>query len=226
MKDKLGDRMKHNYENRYRIELTRKIPVILRCDGKAFHTLTKRCNKPFDNNFITVMNNVAYELFKEIQGAKCAYVQSDEISVLLTDFDTLTTDAWFNYNLQKMVSVAASIASVSFSRLWENVGIFDCRAFNIPKEEVANYFVWRQKDWVRNSISMFARSFFSQKELNGKSVLDIHKMLSEKGKHWHKLPDRQQNGLFIYKTEDNVALKSNIKFVENRDIIEKYLFLE
>ncbi|MGD9158306.1 MAG: tRNA(His) guanylyltransferase Thg1 family protein [Desulfobacteraceae bacterium] len=135
----LGERMKENYEFRSRIKLARRIPVIIRLDGKAFHTLTRKCEKPFDDLFRNVMEETALALCREIQGVKCAYTQSDEISLLLTDFDRLGTEAWFDYNLQKITSVSAGIASVCFSKLWaEAEGIFDSRAFNAPKEEVCN----------------------------------------------------------------------------------------
>ena len=134
MDKSLGDRMKENYENRYRFYLTRRTPVIIRLDGKAFHTVTKNCDEPFDSRFCITMDNTADLLCKNIQGAKLAYVQSDEISILLTDFDKLTTDAWFDYNLQKIVSVSAGLASSYFSRQWGYECTFDSRAFNIPKE--------------------------------------------------------------------------------------------
>lgn len=145
-KDSIGNRMKENYEDRYRFKLTRRMPVIIRLDGKAFHTLTRDCMKPFDNSFNCAIVETSIYLLKNIQGAKCAYIQSDEISILLTDFDRLTTNAWFDYNIQKMVSVSASMASVIFSSLWHRHGYFDSRVFNIPKEEICNYFIWRQLD--------------------------------------------------------------------------------
>jgi tRNA(His) guanylyltransferase len=176
----IGTRMKENYEDRYRIKLTRRMPVILRLDGKAFHTLTRGMERPFDDNFQKAMQYVAIGLCQECQGAKCAYVQSDEISILLTDFDALQTEAWFDYNLQKMVSVAAGWASVLFSRWTKKRAVFDCRAFNVPKEEVCNYFIWRQQDWIRNSIQMLAHAHYSHKELHKKNTKDMHEMLYAK----------------------------------------------
>ncbi len=164
----LGDRMKGNYENRYRVYLTRRTPVIMRLDGKAFHTLTKGCHKPFDHDLHCCMRAAACAVLAEVQGAQCAYIQSDEVNILLTDYRRLDTEAWFDYNIQKIVSVAASICSVAFSLAYGKVGIFDCRAFNIPEKEVCNYFIWRQKDWERNSLFMLANSFLSAKELHKK----------------------------------------------------------
>lgn len=255
IKDSIGNRMKENYEDRYRIKLTRRVPVIIRLDGKAFHTLTRKCEKPFDLYFQKCMEYAAEGLCEKIQGAKCAYVQSDEISILLTDFDTLTTEAWFDYNLQKMVSVSAAIASNRFTISWhvkQSQIAFDSRAFNIPKEEVCNYFIWRQQDWIRNSVQMLAQVHFSHKELHGKNQSEMHDMLHRKGINWVDLKPMLKNGAFLFKSkkplekdeEDRLErsfidnpLKRNIKrfnwvvdynqiFTQNRGIIEQYLQLE
>lgn len=124
----IGDRMKENYENRARFYLTRRTPVILRLDGRAFHSFTRGFERPYDKVFHETMKETAFYLCKNIQGAKVAYTQSDEISILLTDYDTLQTDAWFDYNIQKMCSVAASMATLAFSRYFEkNVAWFNIR---------------------------------------------------------------------------------------------------
>jgi tRNA(His) 5'-end guanylyltransferase len=115
-KDSLGDRMKENYENRSKTYLVRRMPVIIRLDGKAFHTYTKGLKKPYDEIFHNTMNQTMKYLCENIQGCKLGYTQSDEITLLLTDYDTLTTDAWFDYGVQKMCSVAASMATLAFNR--------------------------------------------------------------------------------------------------------------
>ena len=229
LKDSLGDRMKASYEDRYRIKLTRRMPVILRLDGKSFHTVTRRCAKPFDGAFRKSMVKTAERLCLEVMGAKLAYIQSDEISLLITDFDKLTTEAWFDYNLQKMVSVAASIAAVTFTRMFFDPDVyvheafFDARAFNIPKEEVANYFVWRQKDWIRNSVSMLAQAYFSHKELHGKSQADMHEMLYAKDINWAHLEPRWKNGVFLVKRESGAWETFNFEVTDNRQVVESLL---
>ena len=95
-KDSLGDRMKEYYENRTRIYLPRRTYTIIRIDGKAFHTYTRGLQRPFDEVFMGDMDNTACYLCKNIQGVKFGFVQSDEISLLLTDFDALTTEAWLS----------------------------------------------------------------------------------------------------------------------------------
>ena len=116
-KDSLGDRMKENYENRSKTYLTRRTPVIIRLDGKAFHTFTRGMKKPYDEIFHNTMNATMKYLCENIQGCKLGYTQSDEITLLLTDYDNLTTDAWFDYNVQKICSVSASMAAMKFNQI-------------------------------------------------------------------------------------------------------------
>ena len=219
----LGDRMKNNYENRSRHYLTRRTPVIMRLDGKAFHTLTRGCDKPFDKNLFKAMQETAIELCKSIQGAKCAYQQSDEITILITDYDTIDTDAWFDYNIQKMTSISAAMVSVNFTRYYGKIGIFDSRVFSIPKEEVCNNFIWRQQDWLRNSLQMVCRSHFSHKEMENKKTEDMHEMLHKIGVNWATDFDTyQKNGSFIIKNDKGWnLLDSTPVFTEDRSIIEK-----
>ena len=116
-KDTLGTRIKENYENRTKQFLTRRVPTIIRLDGKAFHTYTKGLNKPFDDGLIADMQETTKFLCDNVQGCKLGYTQSDEITLVLTDYDNLQTNAWFDYNVQKMTSVSASIATAKFNQL-------------------------------------------------------------------------------------------------------------
>jgi tRNA(His) 5'-end guanylyltransferase len=115
-KDSLGDRMKENYENRAKTYLVRRMPVIIRLDGKAFHSFTKGFKRPYDEIFHNAMNSTLQYLCENIQGCKFGYTQSDEITLVLTDYDTLTTDGWFDYAVQKMSSVSASMATLAFNK--------------------------------------------------------------------------------------------------------------
>ena len=172
MKDNLGDRMKDYYESRTKSLLPRRTYTIIRIDGKAFHTYTRGLERPFDDKLINDMDETAKYLCKNIQGAKFAFVQSDEISVLLTDFDKLQTSAWFDGSIQKITSISASLATAKFNELRPNkIALFDSRTFTIPSNvEVENYFIWRQQDTVRNSISSVAQSLYSSKELHKVNV--------------------------------------------------------
>lgn len=185
MNDVFGDRMK-GYENVERRYLTKRMPTILRLDMCHAHTYTRWLNKPYDLVFCRCMWITATALCQTIEGAQLAYVQSDEISILLNDYTKLETQPWFGKNLQKMVSVSASIASAYFNDCAANiissimpVAFFDSRAFTLPKEEVNNYFWWRQTDCLRNSIQLVGRNKFSHKELQNKSCADIKKMYSD-----------------------------------------------
>ena len=120
-KDSLGDRMK-GYENIQRHYLTRRIPVIVRVDGKAFHTFTRGMERPFDEVLLKSMRQTMKYLCENVQGCVFGYTQSDEITLILTDYATITTDAWFGYNVQKMCSVSASMATLAFNKFFaENV---------------------------------------------------------------------------------------------------------
>jgi len=235
MNDELGNRMKDQYENRTRYLLPRRTYTILRLDGKAFHTYTKGLNKPFDNSLMQDMNNAVIAMLGEIQGAVFAYTQSDEISVLLTDFEKESTSAWFDGNLQKMTSVAASIITAEFNKLrflrnqsnWSAnkssvfpsdlvPAYFDCRVFTIPDRiEVNNHFRWRQQDCIRNSVSMVAQSNFTHKQLHGKSQRDMHDMLHAKGVNWATdYTDGEKNGRIIVKETYDVE-ETKMYFTKN-----------
>lgn len=227
MKDALGDRMKDFYEDRTRFKLPRRTNTIIRIDGKAFHTYTKGLPRPFDSGLIEDMNNTTAYLCKNIQGAKFGYVQSDEISILLGDYDTMQTDAWFDNNLQKMCSVAASMATSEFNRLrlmriastdgsfsfhhdieTFKMAEFDARVFQIPLSiEVENYFIWRQQDATRNSISSVAQSLYSPKQLNGVKTDKMQEMIFEKGINWNDYSYREKRGTVISKVLETTTTK-------------------
>lgn len=197
--DSLGDRMKQ-YESAYRHTFPRRMPLIVRVDGKAFHRWTRSCRKPFDANLITVMNFAASALCSEIQGSKMAYVQSDEISVLINSYETHETQPWFDNQLQKIVSVSAAIAAATvtreapeYLRIYESA-YFDARAFVLPESEVANYFLWRQNDASRNSVQMLARSLASHSECNNKNLAALMELAFQRGQNWNDLPTHFRRG--------------------------------
>lgn len=198
MGDSLGDRMKSQYENRTRFSLPRRTYTIIRLDGRAFHSFCRNLERPFDYQFMRDMDATAVHLCEQLQGSAYAYVQSDEISILLTDFAKITTDAWFDGNVQKMVSVGASIATAYFNSLRLSMATFDARVFTIPDAiEVSNYFVWRQQDASRNSVQMVAQSLYSHKELHGKNVNEQQDLIHLKGMNWNDYPVRAKRGGFV-----------------------------
>lgn len=205
-KDSLGDRMK-TYEYVSRYYLTRRLPVIVRCDGRAFHTFTRGLKKPFDEIFVKTMQDTMQYLCENVQGCVLGYTQSDEITLVLVDYQDRDSCAWFDDNIQKIVSVSASMATMAFNNnfswnweeenrwayrpdgtqndrdyantLYQKLGkaTFDSRVFNLPKEEVINCLIWRQQDATRNSIQSVGQANFSHKELHGKNCSDIQDML-------------------------------------------------
>ena len=201
MNDALGDRMKDYYEGRTKYFLPRRTFTIIRVDGKAFHTYTRGLVRPFDDKLMSDMDETAAFLCKNIQGSKFAFVQSDEISIVMTDFDELQTDAWFDGNIQKIVSVSASLATGRFNELRPGkMANFDARVFTIPSEiEVLNYFIWRQQDTTRNSIQAVAYYLYSQKELHGKHVDQMQEMIFQKGINWNDYAAKYKRGRVIEK---------------------------
>lgn len=202
-KDSLGDRMKEFYENRTRNFLPRRTYTIIRVDGKAFHSYTRGLVRPFDEKLVNDMDETACYMCKNIQGAKFAFVQSDEISILLTDFEGLTTDAWFDGNIQKIASISASLATAKFNELRPNkIALFDSRVFTIPSDiEVENYFIWRQQDTTRNSISSVAQSMFSHRELENKNTDQMQEMCFKKGVNWNDFSVKLKRGRLILKQD-------------------------
>lgn len=114
-RDSLGDRMK-TYENVSRNYLTRRTPVIIRCDGKAFHSFTRDFDKPYDRVFNNTMTDTMKYLCENVQNCVFGYTQSDEITLVLCDYKTLDTAAWFDNNIQKIASVSASLATLAFNK--------------------------------------------------------------------------------------------------------------
>lgn len=271
--DSLGDRMKC-YENISRKYLIRKVPVIIRLDGRAFHTFTRGMDKPFDETLMTVMQETMKRLCEEVQGCVFGYTQSDEITLVLTDYATIQTDAWFGYNIQKMASVAASIATLEFNKLFQkeyeklvmgntdNIGnekyakrkelmlnkqfkaVFDARCFTIPKDEVCNCLIWRQKDAARNSIETVGHANFSQSQLHGKSCNMIQEMLwQEKNINWNDFPTVCKRGSACYRVEREIEIDNPRNhgetitvrrrqweidteipiFTQDRDFVERFL---
>ena len=201
MRDTLGDRMKGQYEERFRFMLPRRTYTIVRVDGKAFHSYCRGLDRPYDLDLMSDMDVTATVLCEQMQGAEFAYVQSDEISVLLTDFAKTDTEAWFDGNLQKIVSISAATATMAFNRERAQCSgradaVFDARAFTIPDPvEVENYFIWRQQDATRNSISMAAQAKFSPKQLHGVPSDQMQEMLfQEHGINWNDYPTGAKRG--------------------------------
>lgn len=192
----LGDRMKA-HEQVTRQILPGRCYTVLRVDGRAFHSYLRGCARPFDVEFMADMDAVAEALCAEISGAVMAYTQSDEISVLVTDFGSAGTQAWFGGVLAKQVSIAASLATAVLNeRRPGKRALFDARVFTLADPvEVANCLIWRQRDAVRNSIAMAAQAKFSHRQLHGVGTGQMQELLwSEHRINWNDYPDGCKRG--------------------------------
>ncbi|MBT6050810.1 MAG: hypothetical protein HOG49_28755 [Candidatus Scalindua sp.] len=221
----LGDRMK-DYEATYKYKLHKRMPVIIRVDGRAFHTLTRKLyGRGWSTGFSANMMETARASMEDMQSTKFCYGQSDEISFLLTDYKTHNTQSWFNNSIQKIVSITAAIVSTNFYSITGEKVQFDARAFNLAKDEVTNYYIWRQQDAIRNAVQMVGREHFSQKELHMRSVENIKHLLSKKiGINFDDFSSLRRQGYCI----DNNHPDMNIPVfasARGKDYIEKHVYL-
>lgn len=209
--DSLGDRIKR-YERAYQHTLTPRMPVMIRVDGRAFHTYTKGFDRPFDRAMILGMQYATEMTSREMQGFLLAYTQSDEATFLITDTQKLDTQGWFGYEHSKIVSLTASIFSGYFNNAMHGdlpPASFDARAFSIPLDDAPNAFIWRQRDWERNSLQMLASYYFSHKQLQGKGRRHMHDMLHGVGVNWAELQDWAKNGTFFLRDRRPVCEKAD-----------------
>lgn len=249
--DELGLRMKEYYEMRSRTSLMRRCPVAIRIDGKAFHTFTRGFDKPFDEVLGNAMAKTMLYLCENIQGCVLGYTQSDEITLILIDYKKLTSDAWFDYEVQKVCSIAASMATMAFNKYFDEEyldrladtgeanaahdlsrrkgAMFDARCFNIPKEEVCNLIYWRQLDATRNSIQMVAQANFSHKELQGLNCnLLQDKLLTEKDINWNDYEVRWKRGVSCVRDADGWKIDYNMPILkgEDRKYVDDLIYIE
>ena len=221
---KIDDRMKA-YEEATRFKLGIRQPVIIRLDGVAFHTLTKeaQCLKPYDADFAKAMTDTANYLIQNTP-ARMAYTQSDEISLLFIDYNKFDSQQWYGGVIQKMASVAASMASTQFNDeccyyAGGGVGHFDARVFPVPERDIENYFIWRQKDCMRNAISGAAQAKFPHKELQNKSTKDMLEMI---GNDINNYPVSFRQGTVV----DRVGQMAAPIFTANKEFLARYLKIE
>ena len=215
MKTTLGNRMKA-YERVSEQVLVGRMPMIIRLDGKAFHAWTKRsgCMRPFDRQLMDLMAETMRYLCVQIDGALFGYTQSDEISILVRDDQSVDTIAWMGKRLQKVTSVSASLATYYFnanSPFESRVpAFFDARAFVLPENEVRNYFIWRQTDASTNSLSMLAQSLYTHKELQYKNQAQLQELCWQKGCNWNHLQTVEKRGSCVYWMEQQIVRPKGI----------------
>lgn len=204
-KDNLGDRIKEYEKRGTSGVLLPMLPVIIRLDGKAFHTYTKNFDFPFDKNLNGVMVETTKYLVDKTN-ALIGYTQSDEITLVLYT-DNYNSKLFFDGKIYKLSSVLPSMASVKFYSemiknrpdLVDSLPCFDCRVFQVPnKIEAYNAILWRVQDAIRNSISSTGQAYFSHKELHKVSTKElIKKLQDEKGVNWNSFNMRRKEGTFV-----------------------------
>lgn len=230
-------RMKTNYEQPYSYVLPYRMPVIIRLDGKSFHTWTKGLDRPFDKSLIECLDAAAINLCRELDTVQLAYLQSDEINLLLHPYKKLVSKPVYANKIQKLCSITASIFTAHFNYLWfqyakcngyeQRLAYFDSRCFVLPEAEVCNYFIARQQDWTRNSIQLLARSLYSHKELENKKCNELQELCFIKGVNWNDLETHLKRGRCVVKQGEGWTLDNKIpEFTKDRTYIEKHLEVE
>lgn len=236
----LAERMK-GYEKVWDFKLPRRMPVIIRLDGKNFHTFTKDLTKPFDQAFMNDMMCCGEYLCQNVQNTVFAYTQSDEISLLLHNYKTLSSEPYLGNEILKLVSITAGMASAFMSghsisaiagrdiKTDSKLAVFDSRAFVLPESEVANYFIWRQQDATRNSIQMVAQSLYSHNELQGKNNSELQEMIFQKGINWNNIAPARKRGYAVIQNIGKIGWYLDWEvpiFTDNRGYIESLLGVE
>lgn len=200
--DDLGDRMK-TYENVTRTYLTRRTPVIIRIDGKAFHTFTRGFVKPFDEVLVKSMQDTMKYLCENIEGCVLGYTQSDEITLVLCDYKKLTSQAWFNNNIQKMCSISASMATMAFNK-----------AFAI------NYWTWVRRNTHSSPTLDDEIALKIWNDQRDKYVAAINNGAMFDSRVFN-IPKEEVNNCLIWRQQD--ATRNSIQSVAQSNFSSKYL---
>lgn len=233
-KDSLGNRMKE-YEKTNERFLTPTVPFIIRLDGVAFHTFTKKLVRPMDDILATSMQQTMISLCEDIPYCKYGYTQSDEITLVCVIDDVKNSDGFYGNRINKIMTVTAAKATKYFNmHFFNNVDIykssrdafknvtdlsiysnklfkaeFDSRVFNIPEHDIINNLIWRQQDAVRNSINALGHAHLTQTQMHKKNTSEVMDMLmNEKGINWDKCSTYQKRGCAAYKVPKKIVGKN------------------
>lgn len=210
-KDAFGDRMKAYEASTTALLFDPEMPLCARVDGRSFSTFTHGMKRPFDEDMSRLMQKVAVALVEKT-GARCAFTQSDEISLLFHASDMPDSRIFFGGRQFKVISVLAAMASAIFaveaSKLWperceRGLPVFDARAFQVPnRSEAASVFLWRYLDCERNAIQMVAQSLFPHRDLQGKNIRTQLAMIEAAGVSMEAFPDFFKHGSFVRRTTE------------------------
>ncbi|MBC9705730.1 MAG: tRNA(His) guanylyltransferase Thg1 family protein [Enterococcus sp.] len=195
-----------NAEREHRTFVSRRY-VIIRLDGKAFHSYTRGLDRPVDAQLVSAMDQTATFLCQEVSGVIFAYTQSDEISLVIDTFDRHGNfEPWLGGGIQKLASITASMATAQFNRVrmeqgfTDKVAYFDARTMDFDDlHDVAAYCDWRRSDAIKNSVSMAAYAIFPESKLDGKNTSERMSMLFNTKNQWGNLPEGFRFGRFTHK---------------------------
>lgn len=219
----LSDRMK-KYENVTNTRLVPRLPIIVRIDGRAFHTFCRNMNRPYDCFMSSLMLETTKYLVDE-SNAVIGYTQSDEINLILYNGNP-QSESMFDGRTQKLCSILAALATAKFNRrifdyfdeknYITSFPVFDCRVFNVPcKSEAVNVLVWRELDATRNSITMAAQSQYSHNELMNKNTDQMQEMLFQKGINWNDYPTFFKRGTYVRRLPYESVI-GNVNVIRNK----------
>lgn len=222
--------MKRDYEDALRVFLPRRTHVIIRIDGRGFHKFTEGLDRPYCRPLADALDQAALYVAQEMIGCRFAYGQSDEYSFLLTDFEREDSPLWFDGNVQKMVSVSASLFTAAFNRFFpsQKIAAFDSRVLVISRAaDVAKYFLWRQLDASANSLNMLASAHYPHSELVGKSTSEKHELLHAKDVNWAKQSPDFKRGRVVKHTSAGWSIDLEIPiFNREPDYLRSLIYSE
>jgi len=215
-----------SYEASSEQVLPRNMPIMARVDGHNFSTLTEGFSKPFDPEFEEIMNEAAKAVFEYCTRSELAFIQSDEISLYIPPSD----EPFLANRTQKMASLLASHAGSKFTDVLGEPAQFDGRAFIVPKPEVLDYFVWRQKNAWNNCVHSIA--FFELAEETSRSRaterlhgLDINEkqelLFQEFGINVDKVPTHRKRGRCVKREEREIPIEEFVSEDKYEHLLEK-----
>lgn len=218
-----------SYENTYKYFLPLRMPMIIRLDGKNFSNYTKKFTKPYDERIKLALSAGAEALLKEISDSQIAYLQSDECSVLVTDYKNFDTQPYLKKNIQKICSISSSIMTLHFSKKIRELtfnssheydtALFHSKCFSLTKEEVNNYFVSRQNNAIRNSVLSLGQKYFSHQQMHNKNVEMVKENLkSVYNVDWNDLPLYQKRGWTLFKEKVEIEKQTRTICVTDNTI--------
>jgi tRNA(His) guanylyltransferase len=217
MKQNLGDYIKQLESQTTKQFMIPRIPIVIRLDGKSFHTFTKGLKRPYDERLSQLMVDTTKYVMKQTNPV-FAYTQSDEITLVYYN-ENIESDIIYGGKLHKLTSIIPGFATAFFNKKLgeyipekkDDMIVFDGRVFNTPSLlDAANTVLWREIDATKNSITMASLSVYSHKEIDGKNSSQKQEMLFEKGINWNDYPNFFKKGTYLKRKLNTETNRSEI----------------